>query len=72
MQMKLGATRFAVEGIVRHLRGDKPVDPKDVRVYIDLTVDVDGVELVRPVGCQCEKGHVEVQMKHIFWAENPK
>lgn len=66
MQMKFGATGLTVTGVVRHLRGDDPVAPKEVRIYIDPDDPVPaGVEKVQAYGCTCEGGHVELKLDWV-------
>ena len=64
-QMKLVGDFVAVSGVVRHLRGDHPTDPKEVRVYIDLDPAIEGFPTKRPHGCTCDHEHVEVNLDHI-------
>ncbi len=67
MQMKFGARQHVVTGVVRHLRGDDPVAPKEVRIYIDPEGDAPAdLGKVRPYGCTCEGGHVELKLD---WAK---
>jgi hypothetical protein len=61
--MKLVGDFVAVSGVVRHLRGDHPTEPKEVRVYIDP--DEPGLPTKRPYGCTCDHEHVEVNLNHI-------
>lgn len=67
-QMKTGATQITLSGIVRHLRGDDPADPREVLLYIEPDGEVpDTLSRTRPYGCECE-GHdrlVEVKIQHV-------
>lgn len=63
MQMKLGAREMSVTGVVRHVRGDDPTNPKAVRLYVDAeSGNYEGhtVECVK-----CGHDHVEVDLKHV-------
>jgi hypothetical protein len=64
MQLKFGASRFEVQGVVRHVRGDAPVNPTVVRFYVDPEGPWTG-PTTRPPGCSCEREHVEVNPKHV-------
>lgn len=65
VQMKLEGQQVIVSGIVRHVRGDDPVNPTTVAIFIDP--DDPGCELprVRPPRCTCPKPHVVVDPQHI-------
>lgn len=65
MQMKFGVHEVAVTGICRHFRGDDPVNPKKVRIYIDPDPGTWTGPTVRPVGCTCDHEHVEINPDHI-------
>ncbi len=70
MQMKFGARQHVVTGVVRHLRGDDPVAPKEVRIYIDPEGDAPAdLEKVKPYGCTCEVGHVELKLNKLNWVK---
>lgn len=57
VQMKLQVTEFVVEGTVRHLRGNDPVAPTQIELYIEPSGHVpQGVRRGRAPGCSCE-GH---------------
>jgi hypothetical protein len=64
MQLKFGATRIAVVGTVKHVRGDDPVNPKVIRFYVDPDHAWTG-PTVTPEGCACGHAHVEIDPKHI-------
>lgn len=59
MQLKAAASLVEVEGTVRHVRGDHPTAPSEVRLFLDCN-DSD-LPLVRPPGCTCPRGHAEVK-----------
>jgi hypothetical protein len=59
MQMKVQATKFVVTGVVRHIRGDHPTDPKVVRLYVESD---DGTGT--PCG-KCQVREVEVNPDHV-------
>lgn len=69
MQLKFGATKFDVVGIVRHVRGDHPTAPTQIRFYIDPVGDWDG-PTTRPPGCTCANAHVEVNPDHVIAEES--
>lgn len=54
-QMKVVVERHVFTGTVRHLRGDRPIDPTVVKLYIEPD-SVVSLPFVRPYGCTCE-GH---------------
>lgn len=58
-QPKVAARECEAEGIVRHVRGDRPTDPKRVRIFIDAP---GGTET--PPGCTCGP-HVGVDPAHV-------
>lgn len=64
VMMKAQVTKFVVTGVIRHVRGDDPVNPKTVRFYVDPDGDWTG-PTVRPPGCTCDKAHVEVNPDHV-------
>jgi hypothetical protein len=67
VQMKFGATIKDVVGTVRHIRGDHPIHPTEVRVYLDPDLDstYDGPK-VDLVDCTCGHPHVELKPAHII------
>lgn len=65
MQMKVQATEMAVTGTIKHVRGDHPVSPKVIRLYVDPEPTWSGVT-VKPVGCTCDHEHVEVDPDHVI------
>jgi hypothetical protein len=69
MQMKVQATKFTVVGVVRHFRGDDPVAPKVIRIYVDPDHPWEG-RTVRPEGCTCDHEHVEVNPDHVVAHES--
>ena len=69
MQPKFGAVVKSVTGTIRHVRGDDPVNPVEVRVYVDPDDGYDG-PYVNPPGCTCSTKHVEIKPEWI--QEKPK
>jgi len=69
MQMKIGVTDVTVSGVCRHFRGDDPVNPTKVEVYIDPDPGTWTGPLVKPAGgCSCpadHPGHVLINPDHI-------
>jgi hypothetical protein len=67
MQPKIGLAVQGFVGTVRHLRGDHPTAPTEVRIYADPD-DGDFPQdfpTVRPPGCSCPNAHVEVDPKDV-------
>lgn len=67
-QMKMGVDFIEITGTVKHLRGDDPVNPKVVRLYVEVEGPVpDELVLTRPHGCTCNAhaGLVEVDPDHV-------
>lgn len=67
-QMKMGVDVVEITGTVRHLRGDDPVNPKVVRLYVEVEGRVpNGLVLTRPYGCTCDTHDdlVEVDPDHV-------
>lgn len=68
VQMKTTGQFVEVVGTCRHFRGDDPVNPKKIRVYVEAEGEIpDHVPRGRPYGCTCE-GHdnlVEINPDHI-------
>lgn len=64
-QMKSAVEEVVVEGVIRHIRGDDPVQPTEQYIFLD----VDGrpsLARVRPPGCTCGgPGHVMVKPEWI-------
>lgn len=57
VQMKTTGSIVEVVGTCRHFRGDHPVAPTEVRIYLEVEGEVpEGVARTRPHGCTCE-GH---------------
>ena len=70
MQMKIGATEVHVIGTCVHFRGDDPVAPTEVRIYIDVEGELPAVvKKVVPHGCTHEGGHVEIREEWIVGIE---
>lgn len=67
-QMKFVGSFVEVVGTIRHLRGDDPVAPRKVKLFIEPEGEVpEGVKRERPYGCTCE-GHdqlVAVNADHV-------
>jgi hypothetical protein len=71
MMLKFEVSRYAVVGVVRHVRGDDPVNPKVVRVYVDPDPGTwDGPTVVPDGGCSCGHPHVEVNPDHVTGMES--
>lgn len=65
-QAKVGCTQIDIVGTCVHIRGDRPEDPTEVRVYIDPEGDLPAlVGRVRPPGCTHADGHVEIRTPWI-------
>lgn len=62
------ATEVEITGTCRHFRGDDPVNPTEIRIYVEPDGDVpDCVPRTRPYGCACD-GHdrlVEVRPEWV-------
>lgn len=71
MQMKVSAAKVDVVGTCVHFRGDHPTEPKETRIYIDVTQGAlpEPVKLVKPYGCTHETGHLEVREEWIVGIE---
>lgn len=67
MQLKFGVTRFELVGVVRHVRGDDPVNPTEIRFYVDPDHEWQGPTV--NLGCTCGHPHVEVNPKHVTGVE---
>ncbi len=65
MQPKVSGGFVEVVGVCRHFRGDDPVNPKEVRVYIDAESGAEGLRTVRPHGCTCDHEHIELKPEWI-------
>jgi|LakMenEpi03Aug12_release.lakeMendotaPanAssembly.Ray.scaffolds.fasta_scaffold1907897_1 hypothetical protein len=67
-QLKTTGSFVEIVGTCRHFRGDDPVSPTKVRVYVEPEGDVaEYVARRRPHGCTCD-GHealVEMNPDHI-------
>lgn len=66
VMLKTGATKHDVTGICRHFRGDAPVNPTTIRVYIDPDPGTWDGPTMRPPGCTCDHGHVDIDPDHII------
>lgn len=44
-QMKVGSTEIVVSGIVKHVRGDDPIKPTVVRLYVEPDGGGDEIEV---------------------------
>lgn len=68
VQMKLQVTEFVVTGTIRHFRGNDPVAPTKVDIYVEADDPVpQGVTRERPYGCTCP-GHenlVRIDADHV-------
>lgn len=65
-QLKFGVTKVEVVGVCAHFRGDQPVTPKEVRIYLDIEGELPSVvKKVTPYGCTHEGGHVEIRQEWI-------
>lgn len=62
--MKTTGTRVAFTGTVAHVRGDHPVTPTTVVVFVTPDAGYDGPTVVPP-GCSCGTAHVAVNPDHI-------
>jgi len=67
VQTKFGVQWFVVMGIVKHVRGNDPVNPTTVRLYIDPDHEWDGPTV--NLGCSCGHSHVEVKPEHVKGVE---
>jgi hypothetical protein len=70
VQMKVTGDFVEVVGTIRHFRGDDPVSPRVVKIYLDPDGEYDG-PWVRPDGCTCPDPHVEVDSKHVVGLAPP-
>ena len=64
MQLKFQASHYVVEGYVAHVRGDDPVNPQVVRLFVTPTLPTNAPR-VRPAGCCCPEDHVMVEPRHV-------
>lgn len=62
--VKTTATHVAFTGTVAHVRGDHPVTPTQVVVFVTPDAGYDGPTVVPP-GCSCGHPHVAVNPDHI-------
>ena len=63
-QMKVGLQIEDFTGVVRHFRGDDPVNPTVVEIFVDPETPC-YQDRVQPYGCTCPGGHVRVDPKDI-------
>lgn len=69
MQMKTTGSFVEVVGVCRHFRGDDPVAPTEVRIYVEPEGEVpEGVTRTRPLGCECE-GHDQLVEIRPEWVK---
>lgn len=71
-QMKVGASGREVTGIVRHIRGDHPTNPTEVRVFIDPDGAWDGPVVKDLVRCTCGHPHVQIKPEWVVEILPPK
>jgi len=64
-QMKLEGQQVTVCGIVRHVRGNDPVNPTTIGIFIDPDDPACELPRVRPPRCTCRNPHVLVDPGHI-------
>ncbi len=64
VQMKLGARGVEIVGVIRHMRGDHPTNPTEIRYYIDPEGDYDGPK-TNLIGCTCGHPHVEIKPEWV-------
>lgn|SRR6478609_1558476 len=64
-QTKFPAVRHELTGIVRHIRGDHPISPTSIRVYVDPDGDWKG-STINLIGCKCGHPHVELKPEWIL------
>lgn len=68
--MKFGASEVEVIGTCVHFRGDDPVNPKVIRIYIDVDGDLPAaIKKVVPEGCTHPGGHVQIREEWILGIE---
>ena len=65
VQMKVAGQFADVTGVCRHFRGDDPVNPTVITVFIDPDPGTWDGPTVRPPGCTCDHPHVAVNPDHI-------
>lgn len=65
VQMKLEGQQVSVSGIVRHVRGNDPIAPTSIRIYIDPDDPACELPRARPPRCTCPRPHVEVEPQHV-------
>lgn len=60
MQMKVVGNFVEVVGTIRHFRGDDPVAPTKVEIFVDSDEPSD-IPTVRPYGCTCDHEHIRIK-----------
>lgn len=63
--MKFGATLVEVSGVVRHVRGNDPVNPTEIRLYVESD---DG--LGEPCG-KCQVREIAIKANHVYEVIDP-
>jgi hypothetical protein len=64
VQPKLGGEVQTVTGVIRHIRCDDPMNPTEIRIYVDPDGEWTGSR-VTPFGCECPTAHVEIQPEWV-------
>jgi hypothetical protein len=64
VQMKFGAKSREVVGVIRHMRGDHPTNPTEIRYYIDPDDGYVGPKKDL-IGCTCGHPHVEIKPEWV-------
>lgn len=64
VQAKFGAVAKSVTGVIRHIRVDDPVNPTEVRIYVDPDDGYEG-SFINPPGCTCATQHVELRPEWV-------
>lgn len=68
-QVKTTGSFVELVGTCRHFRGDDPVSPTEIRIYLEPDGDApDPVRFTRPFGCECP-GHdrlVEIRPEWVI------
>ncbi len=71
-QVKFSCALVDFTGVIRHFRGDKPVEPTVIKAYIDPDPgETYTGPRYRPEGCRCVGEHVEIDPKHIIELLSP-
>lgn len=67
VQMKLGATKVALTGVVRHIRGDHPTNPTAIRFFVDPDHDDGSFEKLKVELCpSCGHPHIVVRPEWVL------